>query len=161
MSPAYSSQGAGDYEDGKGHRRTRTRDAEAGREACHVIMERIMVVTRLDHVQLAMPAGEEDRARRFYRDLLGLPEVPKPFRLAKRGGCWFERGELKIHLGVDPDFRPSQKAHPGLVVEGLNDLIAALENEGYRVLPDEPLDGHLRVYVDDPFGNRIELIEAG
>lgn len=120
-----------------------------------------MVVSRVDHVQLAMPAGGEERARGFYRDLLGVPEAQKPAHLAKRGGCWFERGDLKIHLGVDTEFRPAQKAHPGLVVEGLAALVATLEKAGYRVRPDEPLEGHRHVYVDDPFGNRIELIEAG
>lgn len=120
-----------------------------------------MRVSGIDHVQLAMPAGGEDRARVFYRDLLGVPEVQKPAHLAKRGGCWFERGALKIHLGVDPDFRPAQKAHPGLEVEDLATLVAMLEKARYRVRPDKPLDGHRRVYVDDPFGNRIEFIEAG
>ena len=120
-----------------------------------------MFVAHIDHVQLAMPVGGEDRARKFYRDVLGLPEVRKPPHLVKRGGCWFERAELKIHLGADPDFRPAQKAHPALVVDGLNTLIEILESEGYPVRPDAPLNGHRRVYVDDPFGNRIELIEAG
>jgi len=120
-----------------------------------------MLVARIDHVQLAIPVGGEERARKFYRDVLGLPEAPKPLHLVKRGGCWFERAELKIHLGVDPDFRPAQKAHPAFVVDGLNALIAILESEGYPVQPDAPLNGHRRVYVDDPFGNRIELIEAG
>lgn len=119
-----------------------------------------MRVARIDHVQLAIPVGGEDRARRFYRNLLGLPEVPKPTHLAARGGCWFERADLKIHLGVDPNFRPARKAHPALVINDLAALIAALKTEGYSIQPDEPLDGHERAYVDDPFGNRIELIEG-
>ena len=68
----------------------------------------------IDHVQLAMPPGGEDTARRFYRDLLGMAEIPKPPELAKRGGCWFESGEMQIHLGVEKDFRPAKKAHPAL-----------------------------------------------
>jgi len=106
-----------------------------------------------------MPAGREAEARAFYGGLLGISEIPKPERLAKRGGCWFERGLLKIHLGVEADFRPARKAHPALLVEGLPILVAKLEDAGVQVSQDEPLDGYFRVYVDDPFGNRIELME--
>jgi catechol 2,3-dioxygenase-like lactoylglutathione lyase family enzyme len=118
-----------------------------------------MPVKRLDHVQLAMPAGREAEARAFYQGALGIPEVKKPANLAKRGGCWFERGALKIHLGVEADFKPARKAHPALIVEDLGGLSAALDRAGYPVRTDEPLEGYDRVYVDDPFGNRIELME--
>lgn len=118
-----------------------------------------MGLTRIDHVQLAMPEGGEDRARAFYRDALGIPEIPKPSHLAARGGCWFEDGALKIHLGVDPDFRPARKAHPALLVSDLAGLIGRLEAGGYRVASDEPFEGYDRVYAEDPFGNRIELME--
>jgi catechol 2,3-dioxygenase-like lactoylglutathione lyase family enzyme len=118
-----------------------------------------MPVIGLDHVQLAMPAGREDDARRFYSGLLGLPEIVKPPELAKRGGAWFENGRVKIHLGVDPDFRPARKAHPGILVDGLPDLVARLRESGYGVTDDEPLPGYARVYVNDPFGNRLELME--
>jgi catechol 2,3-dioxygenase-like lactoylglutathione lyase family enzyme len=112
----------------------------------------------VDHVQLAMPGGEEKKARAFYAGLLGVPEVPKPAELAKRGGVWFESAQVKIHLGVEPDFRPARKAHPGLLVEGLSELAAKLRAARHEVV-DEPMDGRLRVYVHDPFGNRLELIE--
>lgn len=118
-----------------------------------------MPVQRLDHVQLAMPAGREADARAFYQGALGIAEVKKPANLAKRGGCWFERGALKIHLGVEADFRPARKAHPALIVEDLASLSAALAKAGYPVRSDEPLEGYTRLYVDDPFGNRIELME--
>jgi catechol 2,3-dioxygenase-like lactoylglutathione lyase family enzyme len=118
-----------------------------------------MIVMRLEHVQLAMPAGGEDRARQFYGEALGIPETPKPPHLAKRGGCWFERDDLKIHLGVDPDFKPARKAHPALLVKNLPALIEKLTSLGYALRDDEPLDGYQRIYVDDPFGNRIELME--
>lgn len=118
-----------------------------------------MKVLALDHVQLAMPVGREAEARTFYSGILGIPEVAKPPHLAKRGGCWFERADLKVHLGVDPDFRPARKAHLALRVENLAALKAALLNAGYSLRPDEPLEGHERTYVDDPFGNRIELLE--
>jgi catechol 2,3-dioxygenase-like lactoylglutathione lyase family enzyme len=106
-----------------------------------------------------MPAGREAEARAFYQGALGIPEVKKPANLAKRGGCWFERGALKIHLGVEADFKPARKAHPALIVEDLGGLSAALDRAGYPARTDEPLEGYDRVYVDDPFGNRIELME--
>jgi catechol 2,3-dioxygenase-like lactoylglutathione lyase family enzyme len=116
-----------------------------------------MPIIGIDHVQLAMPAGEEDRARAFYRDVLGLPEIPKPPNLAKRGGCWFESDRVKIHLGVDKEFRSATKAHPGLLVESLASIVERCRERGHRVVDDEPLEGYYRVYVDDPFGNRLEL----
>jgi catechol 2,3-dioxygenase-like lactoylglutathione lyase family enzyme len=118
-----------------------------------------MPVVGVDHVQLAMPAGREAEARAFYSGLLGIPEIQKPPVLAARGGAWFESGRLKIHLGVDRDFRPAQKAHPGLLVAGLDTLIDRLREAGYAIVDDEPLAGYLRVYVNDPFGNRLELME--
>jgi len=118
-----------------------------------------MHIVRVDHVQLAMPPGGEALARAFFGDLLGIPEVPKPPGLAQRGGCWFERDGLKIHLGVEKDFRPARKAHPALEVRDLPRLIERLKGRGCVVKEDEPLEGYLRVYVDDPFGNRIELLE--
>jgi catechol 2,3-dioxygenase-like lactoylglutathione lyase family enzyme len=118
-----------------------------------------MTLLAIDHVQLAMPSGGEDAARRFYGDILGLPEAPKPEHLARRGGCWFEDEGLKIHLGVDADFRPARKAHPGLLVSDLHGLKVRLSDGGFTPKDDEPLEGYDRVYVDDPFGNRIELLE--
>ena len=118
-----------------------------------------MPIEALNHVQLAMPKGQEDAARRFYQDLLGIPEVPKPPALAARGGCWFERGELRVHLGVEADFRPARKAHPAFTVRNLAGLVQQLQDAGIAVDRDEPLPGHDRYYVSDPFGNRIELLE--
>ena len=113
-------------------------------------------IRRLDHVQLAMPAGGEGDARAFYAGLLGLTEVPKPERLAGRGGCWFEAGEAKVHLGVDHDFRPARRAHPALLVRGLAALAERLREAGVATV-----NGGDGVYVDDPFGNRVELLERG
>ena len=118
-----------------------------------------MKIVAFDHVQLAMPAGREAEARAFYAETLGIPERPKPPDLAKRGGCWFERGSLKLHLGVEAEFRPARKAHPALLVEDLPALRAALERGGYRIATDAPLAGYDRIFVDDPFGNRLELME--
>jgi catechol 2,3-dioxygenase-like lactoylglutathione lyase family enzyme len=118
-----------------------------------------MRVRSIDHVQLAMPAGEEERARGFYSGALRLPEVPKPPHLAARGGCWFESDTVKIHLGVDPEFRPARKAHPALLVEDLQKLVGRLRAGGYALVDDDPLEGYQRIYVYDPFGNRLELME--
>jgi catechol 2,3-dioxygenase-like lactoylglutathione lyase family enzyme len=122
------------------------------------------MVTSLDHVQLAMPAGREPEARAFYAGVLGIPEVPKPASLNERGGCWFgvdngQIGDLKIHLGVDPDFRPARKAHPALIVDDLKALKAVLTAAGHPFRADEELERYHRIYVDDPLGNRIELME--
>ncbi|MCB9151767.1 MAG: glyoxalase [Caldilineaceae bacterium] len=119
-----------------------------------------MTIYALDHVQIAMPPGAEEAARAFYGGVLGLTEQPKPSNLATRGGVWFTAGALKLHLGVEPEFRPARKAHPALLVRGLDALIARCTDAGYPPVPDEPLAGYNRVYVYDPFGNRIELMEA-
>lgn len=118
-----------------------------------------VLVIAIDHVQLAMPAGGEAEARRFYANGLGIPEVPKPPHLAKRGGCWFESSDVKIHLGVEADFKAAKKAHPALLVSDLGALVTRLSGQGYALTDDQPLEGYNRVYADDPFGNRIELME--
>jgi hypothetical protein len=118
-----------------------------------------MRIDRLEHVQLAMPPGGEALARVFYSGVLEIPEIPKPPNLVKRGGCWFERGDLKIHLGVESDFRPARKAQPALLVVDLQVLVGRLQAAGHDVREGEPLEGYHRVYVDDPFGNQIELME--
>lgn len=118
-----------------------------------------MTLKRIDHIQLAMPADQEEAARAFYGQLLGLTEQTKPAHLAARGGCWFQTGEVKVHLGVDPDFAPARKAHPAFLVDDLDSLCATLDAAGFPTVPDQPLDGYRRKYASDPFGNRIELME--
>jgi catechol 2,3-dioxygenase-like lactoylglutathione lyase family enzyme len=118
-------------------------------------------VLALDHVQIAMPAGQEDRARAFYRDILGMQEIAKPATLAARGGCWFSSGSVQVHVGVEPDFRPAKKAHPALVVSDLDRILISCEAAGLPVKPDDAIDGRPRVHVTDFFGNRIELIAHG
>ena len=117
-------------------------------------------VIGIEHVQLAMPPGEEGAARAFYSGLLGLPERAKPAELARRGGCWFEGPGVKVHLGVEADFRAANKAHPALLVDDLAAMITVLEQAGVAITPDEPADGKARCYVNDPFGNRIELMQG-
>lgn len=112
----------------------------------------------IDHVQLAMPAGEEQRARAFYRDLLAMGEVAKPDELAKRGGCWFESGSVQIHLGVEDSFRAAKKAHPALKCRDYSGLMRKLKSAGVDVVEVNDIPGVQRCYVHDPFGNRIELI---
>ncbi len=113
----------------------------------------------LDHIQLTMPAGQEALAREFYSGVLGLAEVPKPVNLATRGGAWFEGGTLRVHLGVEADFRPAKKAHPAFLVQGLDAITHHLQRLSVAVVVDEPLEGYNRIYISDPFGNRIELLE--
>ena len=117
-------------------------------------------ILSIDHVQLAMPKGSEDRARSFYREVLGMKEIPKPEPLAGRGGCWFASGEAQVHLGVEEDFRPAKKAHPALAVEGFDEILAKCEKSGFASKMDAEIEGRRRAHVFDPFGNRLELIEA-
>jgi catechol 2,3-dioxygenase-like lactoylglutathione lyase family enzyme len=114
----------------------------------------------LDHVQLAMPEGREADAEAFYTGVLGLERLAKPEPLAARGGCWFSNGDVVLHLGVESDFRPARKAHPALCVRGYDELLEELSAAGITARPDTELPGVRRSYVDDPFGNRIELIDA-
>jgi catechol 2,3-dioxygenase-like lactoylglutathione lyase family enzyme len=116
-------------------------------------------VVSLDHVQLAMPAGQESAAEAFYVGILGFERLPKPPVLAARGGCWFQRGPVQIHLGVENDFRAAKKAHPALRVRGFDAFCTWVSGQGVAPRPDGDLPGVRRCYVDDPFGNRIEIIE--
>jgi catechol 2,3-dioxygenase-like lactoylglutathione lyase family enzyme len=115
--------------------------------------------TAIDHVQLAMPAGEEERARGFYRDILGMAELEKPPKLARRGGVWFSSGSVQIHLGVDHDFHPARKAHPALRCRDYEALVRMLAQHQMEVIADDAQPGTRRSYIQDPFGNRIELIK--
>ena len=114
----------------------------------------------IDHVQLAMPAGEESTARHFYADVLGMREIPKPAPLAARGGSWFASGSVQLHLGVEQDFRPARKAHPAIRVGGYAALLARLKSAGVEVIDADDLPNVQRAHIFDPFGNRIELIAS-
>jgi catechol 2,3-dioxygenase-like lactoylglutathione lyase family enzyme len=115
---------------------------------------------RVDHVQLAMPPGREADARAFYAAALGLREVAKPADLAARGGCWFEASGVRVHLGVEADFHPARKAHPAFRATALDALVARCRAQGFAVGEIEVRGRERRAYVDDPFGNRIELVEV-
>jgi catechol 2,3-dioxygenase-like lactoylglutathione lyase family enzyme len=116
-------------------------------------------ILAIDHVQLAMPPGQEEQARSFYRAVLALDEVRKPAELAARGGCWFERGGVRVHLGVEPEFRAARKAHPAFRVADVPALVARARAAGFTATDPEVRDRERRAYLDDPFGNRIEVID--
>ncbi|MFD7708389.1 VOC family protein [Streptomyces sp. NPDC059785] len=118
-------------------------------------------VVAVDHVQLAAPPGTEDALRAYYVHVLGMTEIPKPPVLAARGGCWFTAGAgaVQLHLGIETDFRPARKAHPGLRVTGIDAYAARLAARGARVEWDDELPGHRRFYSEDPVGNRLEFLE--
>ncbi|MFF4212520.1 glyoxalase [Streptomyces sp. NPDC001796] len=117
------------------------------------------MLTAVDHVQLAAPPGSEDLLRAYYVDVLGMTEIPKPPVLAARGGCWFQAGAVQLHLGIEDDFRPAKKAHPGLRVTGIEAYAAWLAERGAPVTWDDDLPGHRRFYSEDPVGNRLEFLE--
>jgi catechol 2,3-dioxygenase-like lactoylglutathione lyase family enzyme len=114
---------------------------------------------RLHHVQLAIPAGGEEECRAFWGGVLGMDELEKPPVLAARGGCWFRGGGLEVHLGVEQDFAPARKAHPGILVDDLRGLAGRLAAAGVEVTWDGEFPGHDRFYAADPFGNRLEFLE--
>ncbi|WP_420034072.1 VOC family protein [Streptomyces sp. cg28] len=117
------------------------------------------MITALDHVQLAAPEGSEALLRSFYVDVLGMTEIPKPPVLAARGGCWFGADGVQLHLGVERDFRPARKAHPGLRVRDIEAFAERLVARGAEVVWDDNLPGHRRFYSTDPVGNRLEFLE--
>jgi catechol 2,3-dioxygenase-like lactoylglutathione lyase family enzyme len=114
----------------------------------------------IDHVQLAMPPGNEEKARAFFAGVLGMREVTKPAELARRGGCWFQSGAVQIHLGVEQDFRPAKKAHPALRCRNYDALLAAFATAGVATEEANDIPGVRRCHIHDPFGNRIELVCA-
>ncbi len=113
----------------------------------------------IHHVQTAMPKGQEAAARRFYGDVLGLREIEKPEPLRSRGGVWFQSGTLQLHLGVDPDFTPATKAHVAFEVADLAAVRDRCVAAGHPVRDDDDLPGYARFYTDDPFGNRVEILQ--
>jgi catechol 2,3-dioxygenase-like lactoylglutathione lyase family enzyme len=119
-----------------------------------------MEITGIDHVQLAAPAGCEMAARAFYGELLGMEELPKPPALRERGGVWFRAGAQELHVGVEEPFVAARKAHPGLVVDDLDELSDRLRAAGLKPQPDDAIAGLARFFVHDPFGNRLELRQA-
>ena len=118
-------------------------------------------VRGLDHLQLAMPPAGEGSARAFYGGLLGLAELPKPAELAGRGGVWFALGTQALHLGVETPFVPARKAHPAFAVDDVETCRAHLQRSGVETVLDTTLAHVRRFYAADPFGNRLEFVQAG
>jgi catechol 2,3-dioxygenase-like lactoylglutathione lyase family enzyme len=118
-----------------------------------------MPILSLDHVQVAIPAGGEARARDFYCGILGFAEVEKPAAMAGRNSIWFIAGPVNLHLGIEPDFVPAKRAHPALVVDSLDEIVAACGRANLATRPDTSFNGFRRVHVFDPFGNRLELMQ--
>jgi catechol 2,3-dioxygenase-like lactoylglutathione lyase family enzyme len=117
-----------------------------------------MAIIALDHVQVSILPGGEAAARRFYGEVLGLPELPKPSTLAGRGGVWFACGAQQLHCGVEDPVAPSRR-HPALRTDDLEGLRARLEAAGFPIRPDVDLPGCRRFFTEDPFGNRVELLQ--
>lgn len=117
-------------------------------------------IAGIDHVQVAIPPGADDAARAFYGGVLGLAEIPKPAPLNASGGAWFVTGTSQLHIGAQSDFVPARKAHPAFVTEDFEEYCALLRARGVEVREEVQVDGRRRAGIQDPFGNRIELIAA-
>ncbi|MBA2174216.1 VOC family protein [Halobacillus locisalis] len=113
----------------------------------------------IDHIQLAAPKGSEEEARAFFTGVLGLEEIEKPALLRKRGGVWFRFGHYQIHIGIEEPFTPAKKAHPAFRIKDLEALKGHLRDKEYAFIEDDNLPGANRIYVYDPFGNRMEMLE--
>jgi len=114
---------------------------------------------RLHHVQIAAPPGSEASARAFFVGILGMTELPKPPNLAHRGGIWLELAGCQLHVGIEAEFRPAEKAHPAFETDQLDELRHRLKAHGVETWDDESLPKHRRFYTHDPFGNRLEFVE--
>ena len=118
------------------------------------------MIKALDHIQLAMPKGEEEKAKAYYIDILDFKEKEKLPHLLRNGGCWFEiGGSIEVHVGVEEDFRPARKAHPAFRVDDLEELAKKLKQKGFDTQFDDKIVGVRRIFSHDPFGNRIEFIQ--
>jgi len=118
-----------------------------------------MLFEGLHHMQLVMPGGGEAAARAFFVGVLGMSEIAKPPALAERGGAWFRAGGLEIHFGIEDDFRPARKGHPGILVTDLDEVVQRLRSADQDVIWDGDFPGFRRVYAYDPFGNRLEFLQ--
>jgi catechol 2,3-dioxygenase-like lactoylglutathione lyase family enzyme len=118
------------------------------------------MIVRIDHVQIAAPKGCEAAAREFYGEILGLREIEKPAALRARGGCWFQCGDQQLHIGVESSFQPAKKAHPAFAVKDIGKLRESLAANKIKITEDDSLPDVLRFFAEDPWGNRLEFLEA-
>lgn len=116
-------------------------------------------IKRIDHIQICIPIGEEENARKFYGEILGLNEIPKPETLVKNGGLWFKIGEIELHIGVEDIPMTKSKRHPAFEVENLAKVRAYLELNHVKIKEDTVIPHVERFSIFDPWGNRIELLE--
>ena len=114
-------------------------------------------ITGIDHVQIAVPRAMEAECLAFYRELFGLPEIPKPEELRGRGGAWFQVGSLQMHIGVDPEPSPKSKRHICFLVEDIAGAKAEVAQRGIAIEAESVAEGLHRIFIRDPAGNRIEL----
>jgi catechol 2,3-dioxygenase-like lactoylglutathione lyase family enzyme len=119
-----------------------------------------MTITGIDHVQVAAPRGRDDEIRAFFGGLLGMEELPKPDEIRARGGCWFAAGRQELHVGIEDPFAPARKAHPGLVTSDLDAVRTRFRDAGIEFEDDSKIEGVDRLFVHDPFGNRLELRQS-
>ncbi|TCS95960.1 VOC family protein [Hazenella coriacea] len=120
-----------------------------------------MKILDLHHAQITIPLGMETVARHFYCTILGLTEIPKPHSLKKRGGFWLLVGDKQVHIGVEDGVnRSSTKAHLAYLVDDLSECRNQLNRHQIPTLDSIPIPGYERLELRDPFGNRIELIQA-
>ena len=112
---------------------------------------------RLDHLQICIPKGKEDEARKFYTDILGLKEIPKPAALIPNGGLWYQLADIQLHIGVEDEVAPS-KRHPAFEVTDLHAARGQLEKHGIKIKEEIEVPGVTRFSFFDPFGNRMELL---
>ncbi|MDX6327722.1 MAG: hypothetical protein QOI83_105 [Streptomycetaceae bacterium] len=117
------------------------------------------MIAALDHIQLAAPPGSEPLLRSYYVEILGMTELRKPPVLAAHGGCWFASGAAQLHIGIEDDFRPAKKAHPGIRVDNIHPFAKRLTERGAKVVWDYDLPGHERFFSEDPVGNRLEFLQ--
>ncbi len=114
-------------------------------------------ITVIDHVQIAVPKALEAQSLAFYRDVLGLTEIPKPEELRARGGAWFQTGNLQMHVGIDPDASPRSKRHVCFLVSDLTVARAKVVSKGVAIEEENVAEGLSRFFIRDPAGNRIEI----
>jgi catechol 2,3-dioxygenase-like lactoylglutathione lyase family enzyme len=113
---------------------------------------------RIDHIQLCVPTGKEEEARRFYTGILGLREIPKPEALVPNGGLWYQMSDIQLHIGTENEINRS-KRHPAFEVSDLALSRVHLESHGIKIKEEIPIPGQMHFTFVDPFGNRIELLE--
>jgi len=116
----------------------------------------------IHHVNVTVPKAVEDAAKHFYREVMGLAEVPKPVESRGRGGAWYQLGALQLHLSIEhgPAESCLSKRHICYTVSNLTEAEEKFRSAGIEILPDDmPTPGWSRFYVRDPGGNRLEIAQ--